>query len=139
MGKSICRFPSRLRFLVVEDGGKHDTLGRTIPRSLRHFPVFGPDGKPDLPHLRNALSRIPQSDLSTDVKDRATREAQRILDRETSGKKGAQAVAGDVIHFRGDVSIQAAAGDGAARQPRFSILANSGGPMSPPGYPNIGG
>ena len=107
-----------------------------MPRSLRHFPYADKNGNVDLPHLRNALSRIPQSDLSTDVKDRATREAQRILDLETSSKKGAQAVAGDVIHFRGDVSIQAAAGDGAARQPRFSILANSGGQMSPSGYPN---
>ncbi len=48
-------------FLYVEPGGKKDESGRTVPRNLRHFPVRGADGKPDLPHLRNALSRIPQS------------------------------------------------------------------------------
>ena len=48
-------------FLYVEPGGKKDESGRTVPRNLRHFPVRGADGKLDLPHLRNALSRIPQS------------------------------------------------------------------------------
>jgi len=32
-----------------------------VPRNLRHFPVRGADGKVDLPHLRNAIARIPQS------------------------------------------------------------------------------
>jgi DNA adenine methylase len=48
-------------FLYVEPGGKKDESGRTVPRNLRHFPVRGADGKVDLPHLRNALARIPQS------------------------------------------------------------------------------
>ena len=47
--------------VVALGTGKKDESGRTVPRNLRHFPVRGADGKPDLPHLRNALSRIPQS------------------------------------------------------------------------------
>ena len=66
-------------FLYVEPGGKKDSEGKTVPRSLRHFPVHGPDGRIDLPHVRNALARIPQSKIPESAKARATREAQRIL------------------------------------------------------------
>ena len=48
-------------FLHIEPGGTKDEDGKTVPRSLRHFPVRGADGELDLPHLRNALARIPQS------------------------------------------------------------------------------
>jgi hypothetical protein len=42
-------------FAYIEDGGKKDASGKTVPRSLRHFPVH------DAAHVRNALSRAPQS------------------------------------------------------------------------------
>lgn len=42
-------------FAYIEPGGKKDSSGKTIPRSLRHFPVH------DAAHTRNALSRAPQS------------------------------------------------------------------------------
>ncbi len=48
-------------FLYVEPGEK-DEQGKTVPRSLRHFPVRNHLGELDLPHLRNALARIPQSE-----------------------------------------------------------------------------
>lgn len=48
-------------FAYIEPGGEKDDDGKTTPRSLRHFPHHGADGKIDLPHLRNALSRAPQS------------------------------------------------------------------------------
>lgn len=48
-------------FAYVEPGGKKDAGGKTVPRSLRHFPFKGAGGKVDLPHLRNALARAPQS------------------------------------------------------------------------------
>jgi len=48
-------------FAYIEPGGSKDADGKTIPRSLRHFPYKGSDGKVDLPHLRNALARCPQS------------------------------------------------------------------------------
>jgi HK97 family phage prohead protease len=43
------------QFAYVEPGGKKDTSGKTVPRSLRHFPVH------DAAHTRDALSRAPQS------------------------------------------------------------------------------
>ena len=42
-------------FAYVEAGGKKDDEGKTTPRSLRHFPIH------DAAHVRNALSRAPQS------------------------------------------------------------------------------
>lgn len=47
-------------FLYVESGGKK-VGGKTEPRSKRHFPYKDASGKIDLPHLRNAIARIPQS------------------------------------------------------------------------------
>ena len=67
-------------FLYVEPGGSKDSDGKTTPRSLRHFPYKDATGAVDLPHLRNALSRIPQSSLPQAVKDRLAAQAQRILD-----------------------------------------------------------
>lgn len=71
-------------FLYIEDGGSKDGEGKTTPRSLRHFPYKDDSGSVDLPHLRNALSRIPQSNLPQDVKDRLTQRAQKILDNSKS-------------------------------------------------------
>lgn len=42
-------------FAHIEKGGTKDKSGRTVPRSLRHFPIH------DAAHVRNALSRAPQS------------------------------------------------------------------------------
>lgn len=42
-------------FGYIEPGGTKDASGRTVPRSLRHFPLNDAD------HIRNALSRAPQS------------------------------------------------------------------------------
>lgn len=55
-------------FAVIEPGGEKDEQGKTVPRSLRHFPHHNAsvtDGSEhdtvDLAHLRNALSRAGQS------------------------------------------------------------------------------
>lgn len=42
-------------FAYIEPGGKKDGEGKTVPRSLRHFPIH------DEAHVRNALARAPQS------------------------------------------------------------------------------
>jgi hypothetical protein len=65
-------------FLLIEDGGAKDSDGKTTPRSLRHFPYKNSSGEVDLPHLRNALARIPQSKLSADQKASALAKARRI-------------------------------------------------------------
>jgi len=48
-------------FLYIAPGGEKDDDGRTKPRGLRYFPYRDASGKVDLPHLRNAIARIPQS------------------------------------------------------------------------------
>lgn len=52
-------------FLYVEPGGTKDADGKTTPRSLRHLPVKGSDGKVDLPHLRAAITRLSQEGTGT--------------------------------------------------------------------------
>lgn len=42
-------------FAYIEPGGSKDDEGKTVPRSKRHFPIM------DAAHVRNALSRAPQS------------------------------------------------------------------------------
>src|SRR5262252_2174156 len=71
-------------FLYVAPGGSKDSDGKTTPRSLRSFPYKDANGSVDLPHLRNALSRIPQSNLPASVKQTLTTKAQKILDGQRS-------------------------------------------------------
>jgi hypothetical protein len=47
-------------FAFIEDGGQKDDQGKTVPRSLRHLPFKGADGKIDHDHLVNALARVKQ-------------------------------------------------------------------------------
>src|SRR5215469_4624984 len=42
-------------FAHIEPGGSKDSSGKTVPRSLRHFPIH------DAAHVRNALARASQS------------------------------------------------------------------------------
>jgi Escherichia/Staphylococcus phage prohead protease len=42
-------------FAYIEPGGSKDSGGKTVPRSLRHFPIH------DAAHVRNALARASQS------------------------------------------------------------------------------
>lgn len=70
-------------FLFIEPGGEKDDGGRTLPRSLRHFPVRNHRGELDLSHLRNALARIPQSEtpgLSATRRRELQDEARRLLE-----------------------------------------------------------
>lgn len=65
-------------FLYIAPGGKKDSEGKTAPRALRYFPIKDASGKIDLPHLRNALARIPQSKLPANVKARVAAKAKRM-------------------------------------------------------------
>jgi len=49
---------SDVAFAVILPGGEKDEEGKTVPRTLRKFPHHRADGSIDLPHLRNANSRI---------------------------------------------------------------------------------
>lgn len=59
-------------FAYISPGGKKED-GKTIPRSLRHLPYRDADGKPDPDHVRNALARLDQTDISDAAKEEARR------------------------------------------------------------------
>jgi hypothetical protein len=70
-------------FLYIEPGGSKDQDGKTVPRSLRHLPYKDDNGSIDLPHLRNALARIPGATfLTAEQKAQLTKRAQAILDKQ---------------------------------------------------------
>lgn len=70
-------------FLYIKPGGEKDADGKTTPRSLRMFPYKDADGAVDLPHLRNAIARIPQAaEISQDQKDTLQAEARRLLEEQ---------------------------------------------------------
>jgi HK97 family phage prohead protease len=58
-------------FAVILPGGEKDSDGKTTPRSLRKLPHHNADGGLDMPHLRNALSRAPQTDMPDAMRSRA--------------------------------------------------------------------
>lgn len=80
-------------FLYIEPGGTKDATGRTVPRSLRHFPV------PDIEHVRNALARIPQSDLPANVKAAAEKMARSMLERMTKDEEEIELSAEELESF----------------------------------------
>jgi len=77
-------------FLLVEGGGRKDADGKTIPRSLRHFPVRNAAGDVDEPHVANALARIPQASTLTPSQRAAAMDKAKALAKNTnvSGAKG---------------------------------------------------
>ncbi|MGD0075731.1 MAG: hypothetical protein ABSD31_15515 [Candidatus Binataceae bacterium] len=48
-------------FAYIEPGGSKDATGRTVPRSLRHFPIH------DAAHVRNALARVKESKFGAEA------------------------------------------------------------------------
>src|SRR5215831_276313 len=79
-------------FLYIQPGGKKDADGKTTPRSLRHFPYKDGSGKIDLPHLRNAIARIPQAGswLSESMKSSLQSRARRLLSNAGGGKTASE-------------------------------------------------
>ncbi|SHJ60117.1 phage protease [Desulfofundulus thermosubterraneus] len=60
-------------FAYIEPGGKKDAEGKTVPRSLRHLPYRNKDGRIDSDHVRNALARLPQTNIPVEAKKQALR------------------------------------------------------------------
>jgi len=58
-------------FALIESGGKKDSEGKTVPRSLRYLPFKDKTGKIDLPHLRNGMARCTHTKLSTALQKKA--------------------------------------------------------------------
>jgi len=58
-------------FAFIRGGGEKDEEGKTVPRALRSLPYRDTSGEIDLPHLRNALARLPQSNLTPEEQAKA--------------------------------------------------------------------
>lgn len=76
-------------FFYIEPGGEK-LDGKTEPRSLRKLPYRDASGAIDLPHLRNALARLDQTDLPASTQARIRSEARRMLEEETAKKSVAE-------------------------------------------------
>lgn len=57
-------------FLAIEPGGRVDDEGKTVPRSLRHFPIRDADGQTDALQIKIALDGIPTADSWLAAEDR---------------------------------------------------------------------
>jgi len=73
-------------FAVILPGGEKDGEWKTTPRNLRKLPHHSSEGSIDLPHLRNALSREPQTDMAEDAHAKAAAHLQRHADAEGIGE-----------------------------------------------------
>ncbi len=60
-------------FAYIEPGGQKDEQGKTVPRSLRHLPYKNAQGNLDAEHVRNALARLDQTEISAEAKAEALR------------------------------------------------------------------
>jgi len=60
-------------FAYISPGGQKDGEGKTVPRSLRNLPYKNAEGKLDADHVRNALARLDQTDISAEAKAEATK------------------------------------------------------------------
>lgn len=80
-------------FAYIEPGGKKDADGKTTPRSLRHFPIH------DAAHVRNALSRAPQSPFGDKAMSKINQAAKKfgIGDAKQGAYRIALAAAGPVV------------------------------------------
>lgn len=67
-------------FAYIEDGGTKDSSGKTIPRSLRHFPIQ------DEAHVRNALARLDASPFGDKARAKVEAAAKKLGIGEPAGK-----------------------------------------------------
>jgi hypothetical protein len=65
--KEVNDFPDS-SFAYIEPGGKKDSEGKTIPRSLRHFPYKDKNGKLDEPHINAGFSYLNKAKLPAAAK-----------------------------------------------------------------------
>lgn len=74
-------------FLWIEPGGARDEEGKTVPRSLRHFPYRDGEGRLDGAAIKTAIASIPQADgLDAETRARVQAHARRALEATLEGK-----------------------------------------------------
>jgi phage I-like protein len=118
-------------FLYIESGGKKDSEGKMTPRSLRHFPYKDASGKVDLPHLRNAIARIPQSTVSGLNKSALQEKARGILARATTSNNS-QEVIMDPKEIRKALGLPEEATDEQVEAKLDALKASVTKPVEPP-------
>lgn len=92
-------------FLYIAPGGEKDDAGKTVPRTLRYFPVYDATSKLDLPHLRNALARIGQANIPQEAKDAARDKAEQLLKDATESAKSNAVAKGVCFDNRKSVAL----------------------------------
>ena len=81
-------------FAYIEPGGSKDSSGKTVPRSLRHFPVH------DAAHTRNALSRAPQSPFGDKAMPKIRAAAKKFgIDGDGDSDSGSSSRSGDYMRL----------------------------------------
>jgi ssDNA-binding Zn-finger/Zn-ribbon topoisomerase 1 len=58
-------------FAYIAPGGEKDEQSKTVPRTLRNLPYKNAEGNLDADHVRNALARLDQTDISAEGKAEA--------------------------------------------------------------------
>ena len=91
-------------FAYIEPGGSKDESGRTVPRSLRHFPIH------DAAHVRNALARAPQSPFGDKAMSKIKAAAKKFGIRAVIGKGGMGAKTLKALQEHGGVYLNAIGG-----------------------------
>jgi HK97 family phage prohead protease len=112
-------------FAAILPGGEKDEEGKTVPRALRKLPHHDKGGDVDLPHLRNALARLPQADLPEAAAARAGRHLERHAAEEGVGERGR--ALHDLEHAVGDLVAETKVGRpiSAARRERIGAWRDS--------------
>lgn len=75
-------------FAYIQSGGEKDENGKTAPRALRYLPYKNAEGEIDSPQLRNALSRLPQTELSPAEQTKAKAVLQAAAEEVGVGEEG---------------------------------------------------
>ena len=81
-------------FAIIEPGGAKDDEGKTTPRAKRHLPYKDASGKVDLPHLRNALARLDQTDVPDAAKAAARTKLEAAAKAAGVGGEAAKSISG---------------------------------------------
>lgn len=71
---------------------RKDSQGRSHPLSCRHFPYKNHQGNVSVSHVRNAISRAPQSKFPVSVQREVQNKARKVLEREGSMAANARQV-----------------------------------------------
>jgi len=104
-------------FAYISPGGTKDDTGRTAPRGLRHLPYKDASGTVDKAHVRNALARLPQTDIPAAAKASARAKllaAARGVGIQTAEQKGSVTQTGvrvqETVNLTADVRADREAG-----------------------------